>query len=186
MILHAVVRLLGRPFVDAAPPDLGADAIVVLGSLVHPDGTLSESGEERVRAGVALWKRGVAPLLVMTGGFPAWMTEAPPATEAHAMARRARALGVPDEALRVEEASRSTFDNARRCAELLQPAGIRSVRIVTQPFHLRRSVRQFRRAGFEAHGWEIRDSLQYRRPALGLRWVLLEYLSWAKMLARER
>ena len=187
MVIATLARVLGRPLLRVDDPSRDADAIVVLGSALRPDGSLSLVGEERVAAGVALWKKGRAPLLVLTGNRPAWAIPghgASPISEAEAMASRARALDVPQAALLIEAGSRSTFENARGCAMLLLPRGARRVWIVTQPFHLRRAVRQFRGAGFEALGFHIEDSLQYRHPATGLRWVLREYVSWVKLAAR--
>lgn len=186
-MIAALARVLGRPLRRVDDPSRDADAIVVLGSPVRPDGSLSMVGEERVGAGVALWKSGRAPLLVLSGNRPAWAVRgpgAPPVSEAEAMAARARALGVPDAALLIEAGSLSTFENARACAALLLPRGTRRVWIVTQPFHLRRATWHFRRAGFEALGFHVEDSLQYRHPDIALRWVLGEYVSWMKLAAR--
>lgn len=174
-----LVHVLGAPLATHHPAQR-ADAIIVLGAALFPDGSLPPPLEERVRAGVAVFQRGLAPKLCMTGG------KSPRAshdeTEARAMAAFARELGVPDGALEVEDASGSTWENAHRCAALLFPKGIRRVWIVTQPFHLRRAVRHFRRAGFEPLGWHIENSLQVRDPRWGLRRVLREYISWAKSL----
>lgn len=178
-----LLRLLGAPLAVRESGAAGAepaDAIVVLGCQLAADGSLSPAGEERLRAGVEAWRRGLAPRLCMTGG------RAPLAshdeTEARALADRARALGVPAEAIEIEDASGSTWENARRCAALLHPNGIRRVWIATQPFHQRRARRHFRRAGFTPLMLAIDDSLQFRDPAWGLRRVLQEYVSWAKTL----
>lgn len=175
-----LVRILGRPlavrddfFRNARP---GA-AIVVLGSKLGADGGISAAGEERVRAGIAAWRAGAAPILCFSGGH----SHGEPIPEADAMAARARALGVPAKALLVEIRSRSTYENAHYCAEVLLPAH-REVWVVTQPFHSRRAVRHFRRAGFTARAWPIEDSLQFRDPGWGLRRVWREYVSWLKTL----
>jgi uncharacterized SAM-binding protein YcdF (DUF218 family) len=98
------------------------------------------------------------------------------------MGEAALRLGVPEAALRLEEAARNTEENARGVAALLQGEGVRRVWVVTQPFHLRRSLLWFSRAGFEAHGWNIEESLQVREPRRGLRWVGREYVSLARDL----
>lgn len=146
------------------------DALVVLGSPTRDDGSLSEVGEERVRLAVTLWRRGVAPLVVFTGAGAAHTP-----AEAPAMAARARALGLPDQAIRVEARSRTTRENARLSAELLAGEGAREVWLVTQPFHLRRARSLFRRAGLRAYAAPDPDSIQYRRPTWALRWIAREY-----------
>ena len=57
----------------------------------------------------------------------------------------------------------------------------RRVWVVTQPFHLRRALFWFRRAGFEPLGWHIDESVQYREPWRGLKWVVREYGAWVRL-----
>ena len=175
---RALTRILGRPLesFDAPRP---ADAIIVLGAALHPGGALSPVAEERVHAGVAAFRAGLAPRLVFTGGRAPFAAHS--IAEATAMAAAASALGIPADAILIEDQSRSTWENARCCAALF-PDGPRTVWLVTQPFHLRRSKRHFRRAGFTPLGDRIEDSLQTRDPAWGLTRVLREYVSWLKTL----
>jgi uncharacterized SAM-binding protein YcdF (DUF218 family) len=49
---------------DAAP----ADAIIVLGAAAY-DAKPSPVFEERIRHGIDLYKRGIAPTLIFTGGY---------------------------------------------------------------------------------------------------------------------
>lgn len=171
----ALVRVLGWPLAVRGRGEVGsADAIVVLGAPLRGDGALSVVLEERVRAGVALWRAGVAPLVVLSGG----RTRGAARAESEAMAEVALALGLPATALVVESESRSTYENAHRVAELLGARGLSRVLLVTTPFHLRRAVRWFRRAGLDADGWLISDSVQFRDARRGLRWIAREYGSW--------
>jgi uncharacterized SAM-binding protein YcdF (DUF218 family) len=177
--LRIAVRVLGRPL-ERRDRERPVDAIVVLGAPVRADGQLSDVLEERVRAGVDLWKRGVAPLLCMTGGRgPGIVAEV---AEAEAMARRARELGVPDSALVIEAASQNTSTNARNIRKLLSEHGAPRVVVVTQPFHSRRSVLWFERVGLDAIAVRIADGLQDRQPRRALRWIAKEYASLARDL----
>jgi uncharacterized SAM-binding protein YcdF (DUF218 family) len=182
-LIRLAVRLLGRPL-EARDAEQRADAIVVLGTMLMPDGSLSRAGEELVRAGAALFARELAPWILFTGGRAPGVLHAHEVTEADAMARAARALGVPERAILLETESRSTRENARRSAGLLRARGLTRVWIVTQPFHLRRAARHFRRAGLEPLAWRIDDGLQERDPGWALRRVLMEYVSWGKSLLR--
>jgi len=180
VVLRVIARVLGAPLTSVSPPG-PADAIVILGAPLRPDGQLSPVAEERVRAGVALWERGLAPVICVVGGHcPRGHRDDP--AEAEGMARWVRAMGVPERAIRVDRRSTSTFTNALRAAELLHPEGRRRVWLVTQPFHLRRARFYFRRAGFEPLGWHIDGSLQYKDPARALRWITREYGAWVLAL----
>ena len=185
MIRLALIRVLGRPLIlRHTPRGNGADAIVILGCALRADGSLSGPLEERVRAGAEAYRSGLAPVVCATGGVPLGASVDRP--EAHAMRTRLVELGVPETAILIEDASRSTFENASACAALLHPRGIRRVWLVTQPFHSRRAARHFRRAGFAALGFPIAGSLEERDPVWGLARVLREYVSWAKLLVLLR
>jgi len=174
-MLADLARWLGAPLAcaDTSGP---ADAIVILGAPLAPDGALSEILRERVDAGFALWRAGAAPLLCVTGG------PSQGRTEAEVMAEALLDRGVPAEALRVEPVARTTAENAHRVATLLGADGARRVWIVTQPFHLRRARYLFRRAGLDALGWRIHRGLQDQDPGRALRWIAREYAAWAKVL----
>jgi len=178
-----LARWLSRPLESADEGGEAADAAIVLGAPIRVDGGLTPVVEERVRAGVDLWRRGLAPVICFSGGLGPHARGTVP--EAVAMAEAARELGVPEAALRVEAGSPNTRENALRCAEMLLGEGLRRVWIVTQPFHLRRALFWFRRAGFEARGWRIADSLQYADPVRGLKWIAREYGAWVRLGAWE-
>ena len=174
----ALVRALGAPLRIADTP-AGLDAIVVLGAPLTPGGRPTDVLAERLDAALGLWLAGGAPLVCVTGG-----DTGAGHNEADAMGDALVAAGLPATALRRERRARSTADNARLAAELLGPEGVRTVWVVTQPFHGRRARRQFRRAGLEARVWPIVDSLEYRHPGRALRWILREYAALARDLAR--
>jgi len=178
-----LAALLERPLtIDgtarADAPVAALDAIVVLGATLGPGDTLSAVLAERVAAAAALWHAGGAPLIIVTGGVTGRAARAEADVMADALAR----LGVPDVVR--ERASRTTRDNARLTAPLLAARGARSLWLVTQPFHARRSVRLFRRAGFDARAWHIADGLQARDRRRAVRWLVREYAAWALLLLR--
>jgi uncharacterized SAM-binding protein YcdF (DUF218 family) len=122
-----------------------ADAIVVLGGGVESDGSLPRVASTRVERAVEAWRHGVAPRLVLTGRCGLSDPE-PAVTEAAAMAALARRLGVPDDALLLEEEARDTLGNAYFVrARFLEPNGWRSIRVVTSDFHLSRAAWVFRK-----------------------------------------
>jgi uncharacterized SAM-binding protein YcdF (DUF218 family) len=177
-VLDHVARLLERPLV-IREPFAALDAIVVLGAPLGPGGGLSPIAFERVAAAAALWHAGGGRLVVATGGVTGGTGRA----EADAMAEALGELGVPG--VIAERASRSTLDNARLTKPVLDAHGVRSLWVVTQPFHGRRSARLFRGAGFDAHVWHIADSVEYRDRRRAVRWLVREYAAWANLLVRR-
>lgn len=144
-----VHRLGRRPGASGSPRPA-----VVLGARVYPDGQPSPALVDRVRVGVELLRGGAATALLLSGGTP----DGRPA-EADVMARLARELGAPAEALWLEPASRSTHENALQSARLLRERGVTSVWLVTCDFHVARASAQFRRAGLEVTAVPSRRAL---------------------------
>lgn len=138
----------------ALPP---ADAIVVLGSGVMPEGELGDHSLRRTVHGVRLFRRGLAPRLVLLG------PEYHGAVEAEVRARYAVDLGVPPEALVVEPGGLSTRDEARRVAARL--GGGRRILLVTGLRHAPRARRVFERAGLTVTAAPVlEDSALAPRP----------------------
>jgi uncharacterized SAM-binding protein YcdF (DUF218 family) len=177
-VFDRIASLLERPLVTREPL-VRRDAIVVLGAPLGPGDALSPILAERVTAAAALWRAGGGALVVATGGI----TRGAARAEAEVMAEALSAHGVSD--VVVERQARTTIDNARLTRPLLEARGARSLWLVTQPYHGRRSVRLFRRAGFDAHAWHIDDSLEYRHRGRAVRWLIREYAAWARLWLRR-
>lgn len=124
------------------PPGGPYDAIVVAGCRVMPDGRPSPALGRRTRHAVELYRQGLAPRIVLTGGLGGF----PPA-EAVAAADLALSLGVPRAALLIEDQSHSTEENARFAAARLQEEGLPAQRIlvVSDSYHGFRARRVFAR-----------------------------------------
>ena len=122
-----------------------ADAAVVLGAAVF-GAAPSPVFEERIRHGVALYKAGKVRMLVMTGG----LGPGDRATEAEAARLWSLAQGVPPEAIAVETRSRTTQENLAFARPILARHGLRTVLLVSDLLHMRRSVAIARRLGIDA------------------------------------
>jgi uncharacterized SAM-binding protein YcdF (DUF218 family) len=178
-VIALAAKLLEAPLAVADAPVAPRDAIVVLGAPLTPSGELTDILAERVAAAAALHRAGGGALVVASGG----VTRGAVRAEADALADGLRAAGIAD--VLVENRSRTTVENARCCAALLAPYHVRSVWLVTQPFHARRAELVFRRAGFDARAWHIADSVQYRDRRRALRWLVREYASWTALGLRR-
>lgn len=120
-----------------------ADAILIFGASVWPGGMASPVLRFRTRHAYNLWKQGLAPKIVCTGGIG----KNPPA-EAIVEARLLESWGVPESAIVLEEKSTSTRENARFAAKLLPKNA--SVIAVSDPYHLWRARRDCQKVGLTA------------------------------------
>ncbi|MFD7720598.1 YdcF family protein [Streptomyces sp. NPDC059814] len=99
-------------------------------------------------AAVALYKRGMAPLLVFTGATSATTRVRMPRGEAVHYRERAIELGVPSSAVLVEPRARNTGENVQFSKALLEEAGVEvsSVLLVSKPYEERRAYATARKA----------------------------------------
>lgn len=135
----------------------------------------------RVACGIELFRRGAAPLLVMSGGG------AGSVPEAAIMQALALAAGVPQAALIVEPRSRNTLENARESAQLLHARRLSAVLLVSDRVHLPRAALLFRHAGLRVAGQAAAaPPAPLRELALGLREVAAFARTLACLLVRRR
>ena len=123
-----------------------ADALIVLGRGIDPDGSLPRLAKQRVERAAELFAWQTAPRIIFSGRCSLMTESIPAVTEARAMADYARSLGLPGDALLVEEESRDTIGNAyfvmRR---FLEPNDWSSIRVVTSDFHIQRTAWVFQK-----------------------------------------
>lgn len=129
-----------------------AHAIVVLGAAQY-DGRPSPVLRARVDHAIELWRRGLAPVLFMTGGRGQGDTTSEAAVER----RYAIANGVPAAAILMEEESHSTRESLRSVAAILGKDK-RAVILVSDPFHMLRLSILARRFGLRPRTSPTRTS----------------------------
>ena len=152
-----------------------ADAIVVLGARVLPGGVAGPSLAGRARRAVELYRRGLAPKIITTGGIG----DNPPA-EARVAANILENAGVPPRDVLREETSISTWENAVNAAKICRAHGWKRVIVVSEPFHLFRARRNFEKCGLRAftspspnRSWGLRLKMTAREVVLVLRDLLI-------------
>lgn len=126
---------------------MSPEVLVVLGARVLAGGRPSEALLARAQTAALLYHLGPSSLLVLCGGVVGH-----PPSEAEVALGVVTSLGVPKGACLLETSSRSTWENARECAALLLPRGLREVRVVTDAYHLFRALRCFWAHGLKATG----------------------------------
>lgn len=130
-----------------------ADAIVVLGAAQYV-GRPSPVLRARVDHAVSLWKRGLAPTLILTGGTGVGDT-----TSEAAVARKyAMSQGVPDRMIVVEIKGRTTSESMQAVARIMDDREQSSVILVSDPFHMLRLSILARRFGLEPYTSPTRTS----------------------------
>lgn len=120
------------------------DCIIVLGCLVHEDGTPSDRLADRIYGGVDLYLRGAAPKIIMSGDHGREDYD-----EVGAMKKSAVDAGVPSSDVFMDHAGFSTYESIYRAKEIY---GADKIIIVTQKYHLYRALYIARELGVEAYG----------------------------------
>jgi uncharacterized SAM-binding protein YcdF (DUF218 family) len=160
LIVYTIYRIAAQGDLDETRP---ADAIVVLGAAQF-NGQPSTTFEARLQHAVDLWKSGIAPYLVVTGGkLPADRT-----TEAATARAWALAHGVPKEAILGEYRGRSTLESLEGVERILAGHGLHSAVFVSDETHMLRVLRMASDLGITAWGSPTRSSPTDLEP--GRRW----------------
>jgi uncharacterized SAM-binding protein YcdF (DUF218 family) len=138
-------RIAGYPATAATAPALEpASAIVALGAGISLGNMLSARSLRRTVHAVTLYRRGLAPLLVLLGPAQGDGPE-----EAGLRAELAGELGVPPEAILADAQGRTTGEEALRVKALLAPRGVKRILLVTGFHHMPRASQLFVAAGFD-------------------------------------
>jgi uncharacterized SAM-binding protein YcdF (DUF218 family) len=161
---------------DLAQP---ADAIVVLGALVLPNGQPGPDLVVRTQHAVDLYRAGLAPYLLCSGGIRGDRTSAAAVSRAFAIS-----LGVPEELIFLADGSANTEEDARQVATVMTERGWRTAIIVSHPLHVYRARLFFERQGLTAYTSPTttdvdRIDLPWRayyaiREGVGILWPFLE------------
>ncbi|MDA1247308.1 MAG: YdcF family protein, partial [Cyanobacteria bacterium] len=125
------------------------DAVVVLGGGLRPalpprQGVEVAEGGDRLLRGVQLVRRGLAPLLVASGGRVSFTDNDPAPPEAISARDLALELGVHADQILLNPSSRTTAEEAHDIGKLGKKLGWTRVLLVTSAFHMPRSLASFR------------------------------------------
>lgn len=145
--LGAVVAWGSR---DKARP---SDAIVVLGAAQYW-GRPSPVLRARLDHAVALWRRRMAPRVVLTGGVGVGDTT----SEAAVSRKYVIGQGIPDSAILLETTGRTTQESLRSVAGMLHSRNEERVILVSDPFHMLRLDILARRFGLVPYTSPTRTS----------------------------
>lgn len=110
------------------------DEVLVLGKTLK-EGRVDQDYRSRLDRAAALWQSNSGLRLILLGGQtdPAWVSEARAGSE------YLQQLGIPDQVILLEEASRHTLENLRHARDMIENQGSKRVALVTNRYHLARS-----------------------------------------------
>lgn len=124
--------------------DFRADCILVLGCGVREDGTPSDMLYDRIKKGVELYQKGVAPKILMSGDHGRKSYD-----EVNVMKEYAMSMGVTEEDIFMDHAGFSTYESIYRAKEIFLAENII---LVTQKYHLYRGLYISEKLGVNALG----------------------------------
>jgi uncharacterized SAM-binding protein YcdF (DUF218 family) len=151
---------------DTAAP---ADALVVLGAAQY-DGRPSPVFRARLDHAATLFRRGLAPLVIVTGGVGTGDT----VSEAVVGRRYLVAAGLPAAAVEAESAGRTSAASVRAAARRVHARGGTSAVFVSDGFHLLRLGFLARRLGLRPFGSPAPESPITSHGRLELGYLLAE------------
>lgn len=151
-VATSLTRSIEQQYLPPSMPPQ-AEVIVVLGgateAAVAPRTSVEVNGAgDRVIAGVRLYREKAAPIVLLSGGIISWMSSRPstPATE---MRDLMVFMGVPENALVLQDQSQNTHEDAVYSAKILNEKNIHTIILVTSAIHMPRSVALFEAQGFK-------------------------------------
>ncbi len=162
----ALVMVLVTSQQDQRQP---ADAIVVLGAAQY-NGRPSPVLRARLNQALGLYREGLAPLVIVTGGVGRGDTT----SEAAVGRRYLIAHGVPDPAVVAQSEGRTTMSSMTAVTGWLHDRGLRRALLVSDPFHMFRLRLEARRTGLEAYTSPTDSSPISDNPVLELRYLFAE------------
>lgn len=120
------------------------DAVIVLGAKVYSDNSVSAILRDRLLTGYEVYKRGYASKIIVSGDHGQDSYDEVVAMKAFLMD-----LGVPREDIFMDHAGFDTYDSMYRARDIFQ---VERAVVVTQEFHLSRSVYLGNQLGMEVVG----------------------------------
>lgn len=162
VLSNVVVLLGGRGATRDAEQVPHAQAALVLGAQVMPNGHPSRMLEDRIAAAAELYEAGKVDKLLLSGDHSRVVYD-----EVGTMRNELLKRGIPAEDIFTDHAGFDTWDSAQRAKRVF---AVDTAIVVTQKFHMARALYDARRAGLKVTGYEAdRDKNGYGRVMKRLR-----------------
>jgi vancomycin permeability regulator SanA len=151
-----------------------SDVIVILGNKVELDGSPSPRLKSRLDKGLELYKKNLAPLVIVSGG-----TGVEGYDEALTMKNYLINQGIPSENIIQDSAGIDSFNTARNAKKIISEMKLSSALVVSNYYHISRTRLAFNKLGVEkvysAHAdyFETRDFYSIAREVAGYYYHLI-------------
>lgn len=146
LLLVVAITALSIYFYGRANRVVKTDAAIVLGAAVWGDKP-SPVFRERINHAIHLYKRGVVPTIIFTGG----VGKNDDISEAVVGKRYAMARGVKETDILVETESHTTHQNLQNAKKVADEYHLSKFLIVSDPLHLKRAVLMAQDMGMDAY-----------------------------------
>lgn len=160
-------------FTDTA---ISADAAIVLGNRVDPPGVPSARLKARLDAAVQLFRSGKCRYIIVSGG-----TGKEGYDEAQVMKEYLVSQNIENIRIIMDNRGNNSYLTAQNSIRIAREKGWKSVIVVTQYFHISRTVMICKRAGFETVGsaharfFEARDIYSTLREGAAFWYYWIKY-----------
>lgn len=151
-----------------------ADVILVLGAAVWENGP-SPALKARIEHARMLYREGYAPYIILSGGQGKYGP-----SEAEVMAHTLIEQGISEDVLYLEKQSTNTFENIKFSKEIMDEHGFKTALIVTDSFHLKRSILLAKDHDIIPFGAPVTDSVLNNNKSLKFYYTLREVLALTK------
>lgn len=148
-----------------------ADVIIVLGAAVWQDGP-SPALRARVNHAFEVYESGYATEFILSGGLGHYEP-----TEAEAMMSILIDYGVPSDQLHLETEATNTRENIEFSHELMKQNNWESAIVVTDVFHIKRTLLICNDESIECYGSPAKNSVLYTNQSLKLSYTLREVVA---------
>lgn len=144
LAINAYVKVSANKYIYYPQEVPRADAILVLGAYVYPDGTMSPMLADRITVGYRLYEKAKAPKILVSGDHGRKDYD-----EVNTMKTYLKQQGIPAQNVFMDHAGFSTYESLYRARDIFK---VKKIIIVTQHYHLMRAVFIARELGLEAYG----------------------------------
>jgi uncharacterized SAM-binding protein YcdF (DUF218 family) len=147
-----------------------SDAAIVLGA--YTDGfNPSPPLVARLRVALHLYRQGVVPAVIVSGGKGADET----VSEATSMKRFLVFNGVPPDCVLEDRHSADTWENLRNSRALMERAGLKSAVIVTSDYHMPRALAVAKQLNMNVSGYAAYSSEKEKKYAVREVFGMIQY-----------